>query len=205
MSGKRLVEDIDELLPWYVTGTLNEAETDDLRARLDAHPDAGRLLESETALSRQLAGDIAEVDELLARQSDSFERLRERLHETDLRTRAPHRTNVSLRTCAAAAAICLVAAVATSPWFDSNRSAGSFTTLTETTRVTGPTIQVAVAAGTSTARVRQLIENVDGAIVSGPSPHNVYLIALPQGSDLVAIEARLRRSAEVSFVATAAD
>lgn len=202
MSRKRLDDDIDELLPWYVTGTLNEAETDALRARLDAHPDAARLLDSESALSRHVAADIAEVDELLTRRSESFEQLRERLRETDQHTKSPRRTFVSLRTCAAATAICLVAAVATAPWFDSSQSAGSFTTLTETTPATGPTIQLAVASRTSTARVQQLIDEVHGAIVSGPSPHNVYLIALPQGADVVAIEARLRRHAEVTFVAT---
>jgi anti-sigma factor RsiW len=205
MSSNRLDDDIDELLPWYVTGTLNETETDALRTRLAAHPDAARLLQSETTLSRQVAGDIAEVDELLARQSESFEQLRERLRETDQRTKGRKLTFVSLRTCAAAAAICVVAAVATTPWFDSNQSAGAFTTLTETTPATDPTVQLAVTANTSTARVQQLIDAVHGDIVSGPSPHNVYLIALPQGSDVVAIEARLRQNAEVTFVATGSD
>jgi len=51
--------------------------------------------------------------------------------------------------------------------------------------------------------VRRLVAQMEGTVVAGPSPHNVYLIAPRTGSDLATEVAWLRRQPGVSFVGPA--
>jgi anti-sigma-K factor RskA len=198
MNDKERHDQLDELLPWYVTGSLNEADTDDVEAALASHANATALVNEETALSRRIARANAGVDDVLARQSDAFEQLRQRLHQPAEREQGtPLRTSGWRQVCAATLSVLVVTLVATSPWLAPSQPAGSFTTLTESTA--SGVVQLAVAAGVTPAQVQRLLAQLHGSVVSGPTRHNVYLIALPAGSDV----AWLRQQPGVSFVGPA--
>ena len=201
MKDKQRPDSLDELLPWYVTGTLNEADTDAVEAALAARANAAALVNDEAELSRRIAGAHIGLDGVLARQSDAFERLRERLHQPTEPAPAPAEHTARGRMWAAALSMLLVVTVATAPWLTPEQPAGSFTTLTGSSA--SGSVQLVVTAEVAPAQVRHLAERIDATVVAGPTPHNVYLIALRPGSDTAQVAAWLRKQPGVSFVGPA--
>jgi anti-sigma factor RsiW len=204
MSNKQLHDEVDKLLPWYVTGTLNEADTDRVDAALAARADAAALLNQETALSRRIAGEATDIDAVLARQPAAFEQLRQRLNRpTEPGISGGRQLSRWRQGCTAVLSLLVIGAVATSPWLAPAQPTGSYATLTQSAG--GGAIQLVVTPGVSQTQVHQLIARLGGSIVSGPTPHNVYLIAVPEGSDIETAMQWLRNQPGVSFATPVVD
>ncbi len=201
MSDKQSSHDVETLLPWYATGTLNENETDRVAAELESLPNGATLLRDEVRLSRRIARDTSGVAGLLDRQAAAYEQLRaqvlaapDSVANERIRSRGPSRRWM------AALSISLIVSAAALAWLMPGGDTARYSTLTNSTDPTaGIAVQVAVTSAATPAQIRQLANRLNASIVSGPSRHNVYVIALPNDADLARDLAWLRTQSEVTF------
>jgi hypothetical protein len=201
MNETPLPKDVDKLLPWYVNGTLNEAETDRVAAALDTTQNGRKLLDTEVALSQRFAETPPALDQVLRQQDHSYESLRSRLTVAPgrVRDRRPDRRSTRRPRLFAALSIGVVAAVVAISWWSAPLPK-EYTTLSETPAPgAAVVIQVAVKANVTRQQTQNLADHLHASIVSGPSPRNVYQIALPTRSEAAADLQWLRNQPEVAF------
>ncbi len=203
MNDKPLPDDLEELLPWYVLGTLSEAETDQVAAALAARADGSRLVEAEVALSQRLAEAPSQLDEVLGRRPQAYEFLRAAVARAPVPTpdQSANRRHAGTAWWISAASMFVIAASASiGLWSAGVRYTGEYATLTNAeTASSAVIVQVAAAAGVMPQQVGELAKHLHASIVSGPSPRNVYRFALPVRSEPVADLAWLRHQPEVAF------
>jgi hypothetical protein len=203
MNEKPLPKDVEELLPWYVKGTLNEAETDRVAAVLETTGNGAKVLDSEVALSQRFAETPPELDQILKERDRSYESLRSRLTVAPGRVsqRRPDRRSARSRGLFAALSIGVLAAVAAISWWSAPLpQINEYTTLSEN-QAPGfaVVVQVAVRADVTREQTQKLADHLHASIVSGPSPRNVYRFALPTRSEAAADLQWLRSQPEVAF------
>ena len=185
--------DIAVLLPWYVNGTLNEAEM----ATVQRH--IATCAECREAVRREVngvcwtptAGDDHRLAVLNARRDQAFEALQTRIggavSDTDgsiSGTARPRSRRIAVRWLPALAAV-LVAALA-GPMLWTGRVAEPTMFDLRTTRISAesPVLQIVFRDGTSAEDI-ELVIRTSGTVLAGPTPHGIYRIALstedPQG------------------------
>ena len=217
-------EDIEALLPWYANGTLTPNETTTVEQHL-AHCAACR---QELAQCQALAKAIHQehqmedwqpapdgFDRLLA-QIDPMERksasaatrrptLLEHLRNWLGTTPNPVRWTLGLESMAVAALLLMVALPGTRPLSD-------YETLSDAAHwpsTTGPRLRVVFADATTVKEIQNLLQEIDGGIITGPTALGVYTIALPKSeptAHLVAdVVGKLRARPQVRLVETLND
>jgi hypothetical protein len=72
MAKRRDGAQIEALMPWYVNGSLGEAETDKVNAALEGSDAMKKLLEVEVALARRLQQDPPRFAEVMRCKSRTF-------------------------------------------------------------------------------------------------------------------------------------
>ncbi len=185
-------DEIEALLPWYANGTLTVAETATVEQHLSHCPACRADLEQCRALATAVQRNeeswqpapggfdrlMAEIDRLEAKPTPAkasapalFRRLLDWLGATP----NPVRWTLALESMAVAALLLVVAV----PML---RIAPEYETLssgTEQPATKGPRLRVVFADTATVGDIRQLLRDIDGNIVAGPTALGVYTVALP--------------------------
>lgn len=181
-------EEVLELLPWFVNGTLNEREhsmvNDHLLGCSECNREVKALLES--------AKLFRSSPELSA---DSFPRARsEFLRQLNGRRKATWSRRWIIP--ATMAACLLIAVVLIGPL---SRREDSFETLGSTQSSSGQVIQLVFQPDTLEKSIRSLVLGDQGRFISGPTAQGVYRLEVPLDRDPQRVLQRLRNHPDVQF------
>jgi anti-sigma factor RsiW len=186
-------EEFEELLPWYATGALEPDEARAVEEHLARSPDARAELAKFRVLHEVVQDTSGEpefnpglVNDALAR-IDAYERERAERAEGRglvgwLRSRllpAWEGTPTLARAALGAQLALMIALGGALLLPDGER----FTTVGGGARAEQARIAVGFGGAVSEAELRQLVKDLDGAIVAGPSALGLYTIELPLAAD----------------------
>ena len=217
---RREHQDVWELLPWHVNGTLEDAEA----AKVDRHLDCCLTCRSELARQRDLARHIRDSDAIDGVLEASLAKMHTRIAEHEHGSRrgaAPRRLvdrwlSAALRPFrdsprfvrglvavqAVAIAVMVTALSLTTPVLTPD--SGPYGTLARESGLPegGALLRVIFSPTAEERAMRDLLAAGDLRIVDGPSPTGIYTLSVPIGAgDTVNAElARLQSSALVDFV-----
>ncbi len=185
-------DEIEALLPWYANGTLTPAETAAVEHHLAHCPACRDDLEQCRALATTVQSNeegwqpapggfdrlMAEIDRLEATPAPAktsspalFQRFLDWLGATP----NPVRWTLALESMAVAALLLVVAV-------PMPRTTPEYETLSSDTAqpaATGPRLRVVFADSATAGDIRQLLRDIDGNIIAGPTALGVYTVALP--------------------------
>lgn len=177
---------VTQLIPWYVNGSLNEAEMATVEAHLEACADCRRAVRTDVAEARQLHTglDDARIDALTARRGREFDILRGRLNRAAPRRRpgAPNRWVPAI------AALLVIGAVLPAVWLAP--APAVYQLRTSQAPGEAPVLQLVFRDGTSSEDIDLLIRT-SGTLIGRPSTGGVYRVALAS-DDPAALLARIR-------------
>jgi hypothetical protein len=175
-----------ELLPWYVNGTLEGAEHDEVRRALRSSLTLGREHDRLVRLLVLMRLDDAEQ----AATGRAFERL-----VTRIQRRRPWQRPAAWQAAAAALAV-----VGLALWWQVELPSGPRRFETLTTAETGAASLRVLFAPDVEAHARDALLAAHGlAIRAPPTPEGVYTLVLPENADARAIADALRADPRVAF------
>lgn len=212
----------EELLPWFVAGTLSDEETRAVQAFIDsgeiAATDVDELAlfaetvsekaEDEPDYNQQILRNVmAQLDDVpqeapeepvIVRETTAAESkgLLARISEAIGWQQTP--TFSKLAMSAQFAAVLALALVAAMPGEDIADSA--YATVSGTAAAANADLSVAFANGVTEADLRALLLDRDARIVDGPNSLGMYGVALPEGADVAAMQQTLQASPLTTFV-----
>jgi anti-sigma factor RsiW len=199
-------DEVSGLLPWYVNGTLRDAD----RQRVDAHlQDCARCREDlrlEARIHAELSTDAA----VAYMPSASLKRLNARLDAlpsggiapASLRTAPPDRWWVARRYSIAAsvAALCLTLGLAAAEqWRESHARAAYYTVTTPAAPVPNAVIRAVFSPQMSVSELQGILDEAQLHIVGGPSDAGVYSLAPTSERNPAEAMALLRAHPTVRF------
>jgi hypothetical protein len=177
----------NELLPWYVNGTLAADQVQEIEEHLGECEACRRELER----CRALAALYEDVEDLApAAHPARIARLWARAEETPPR---PSRSPWRWIALGQAAAIVVLLALALrelpeEPVAGPAEPAPVFRTLgdaeLEVPRLTAPTFRVVFAPDTPEETMRRILRSLEAEIVAGPSPLGVYTVSVPRSDEM---------------------
>lgn len=215
-------QDAWELIPWYVNGTLEDADAGGFQAHLERCPLCRREVELNQGLAVAVrdAGELPSAEAGLARVLERLDR--EPVEEPPVPT--PRRGAGRLlpgwwsasppparRALAAGLAAVLLLAVALGAVLlgpvggPEAAPPASFRTLSQprpdTTAVDadGFRVRLVFSPSATEPQLRRLLLADDGRLVDGPSPAGVYTAAFPAGADRQSVLRRLRATPQVEL------
>lgn len=185
-------EEIEALLPWYANGTLTPAETATVEQHLAQCPACRAELKQCHALATAVRDNaeswqpapggfdrlMAEIDRLEPKPTPAKTRsppLFQRILDWLGATPNPVRWTLALESMAVAALLLVVAV-------PMPRTTPEYETLSSDTAqpaATGPRLRVVFADSATAGDIRQLLRDIDGNIIAGPTALGVYTVALP--------------------------
>lgn len=187
-----------ELLPWYVNGTLPEAEKQTLETHLGECLPCRAALRDEQRLERL----VRDHDDLPLGHAHGVGKLMARI---DGRASSPMhprpRLGFGLALGAAVVAAAAIGLGLLSPWLpgaDERANGEAFTTLSndaapgDTAAATGARLDIVFAAGSADSDIEALLRSIDARVLDGPSELGRYTIGVA-ASDPDAIEALIER------------
>jgi len=192
-----------ELLPWYVNGTLDGAEREEVQRALRSSLTCRLEYERLGRMQAVMQGDDAEH----AAADRGFERLMARIHASAPRREAagapPWR---GLRFAQAAAAIALASGAAWWGFQQAGREPGAFETLTveEPAASQAPQLRLVFARDVPGPARAAMLAELGLRLSAPPTADGIYTLALPEGADARAMAERLRADPRIAFVATPA-
>jgi anti-sigma factor RsiW len=203
-------DEIWELIPWYVNGTLSDEEARAVEERCKS----SELFRAEVANQKQVASGVQELDPLDAQVERNWAAMRARIaaeQTTQSRAAAPSGLSawfgrlfgsvggLSLAAGLAAAAVVLVLNVPQGP--QTPQSDDGFETLTSSPgAIDAPTIQFQIAEGVEPTALAAVLAQHGLTLLGEPSETGVYTAKAPEG-DLQALAAALLDAPEIMFAA----
>jgi hypothetical protein len=201
-----------ELLPWFVNDTLRGPDRD----LVERHLDTCLACRSELKTQRALAALVREQPTISWSAEQEFDRLAPRLDGPDpsrsLEERSwvlPwwHSVTSIPRTLRVGGAVALAAAIAVLVWVGLDMrdvvEPARFTTLTQDSESESLLVDIVFTAGVSEAEMRDLLQEIDGTIVAGPSAIGRYTVRIGDAnldaSRRSALLARLTADRRVRF------
>jgi len=196
-------ERFEELLPWYVNGTLGEADRAWFEQHLAEHPEAREELAWHQALQAQVRQDVPAVAHTVG--------LARTLHliRGDRPTLAERVTgffaSLGMRPGLALAGVALMAVQGgliyqLLPPADDDTV--PIRTVNPTPGTTGPLLTLHFAPGAREVDIRLALVAVQGNLTAGPSPQGDYTVQVPPGTEAASVE-QLQSNRAVSSVALA--
>ena len=179
-------EQVDELLPWFVNGTLPAAELDFINSHLES---CGTCKEAVTC-ELELAQQFSALDTIPV---PAFAGVRERLRKQPSRR---VRVQGWLPALALAASLLVVAVLVPTVTI---RDMGEYRGLTVSPGDERHVVQVVFAPETTERELRALLLDGEVTLIDGPSVRGVYRIAIPVGTDAALYASRLAVHPAVRF------
>lgn len=165
--------DIEQLLPWYVNGTLDETE----RARVESHLADNPAARAEVARLQTLAQHVKQdAAEVPSPGEFGLNRLLKAVKEEESQT-APARTNW-WRQAAAVAALLVIVVQAGVIY----QQVGAPTDIQPLGAVEAPSLRIMVDDEVTIGAVGEALRSMRAEIVSGPSALGLYTVS-PVGDD----------------------
>jgi hypothetical protein len=191
-----------ELLPWYVNGTLDGAEREEVQRALRSSLTCRLEYERLSRMQAVMQGDDAEQ----AATDRGFERLMARIHASAPRrdaAGAPPRRSLWF---AQAAALALAAGAAWWGFQQVGRGPGAYETLTvEPPAASQATrLRIVFARDVPESTRAAMLSELGLRLSAPPTADGIYTLALPDGADARAMAERLRADPRIAFVATPA-
>ncbi|HEY8521883.1 MAG TPA: zf-HC2 domain-containing protein [Gammaproteobacteria bacterium] len=187
-------EDVIELLPWLVNGTLSDAE----RERVERHVRSCLPCRAARRTEQRLAALVQAQPTVRLSAERGFEELLAQVEQPAPR----RRLGVAPRHAALLAAGVAAAAVIAWVGLPDAGDRGEFATLTTHARADARRLDVIFAPDASEADVRGLLREIGGTIVAGPTELGRYTVQLDgDARDVDAAIARLRADERVRFAA----
>ncbi len=177
-----------ELLPWYVNGTLQGDELEDVRLALRSSLVLRREHERLARIQRLMQEDDAEH----VATDRSYERLMSRIQR-----RRRWQSPVFWQ-----AAALLVVASGLGLWWNAAPTPPPFETLTTPDFAAAPSLRVVFAADVSDEVRRALLAEHGLTVDAPPTAEGVYTLVLPAAADARAIADALRADPRVTFAST---
>lgn len=180
-----------ELIPWLVNGTLQDAE----RTALERHVHDCLPCRAELKQQRALAALVAEQSDVHLAPAAGFDAL---MRRADTRAGPPLSRHFAV---AAAVAIAMLGGAALFVYLPTDPAEPAFTTLASSGD--GARVDVVFAANVTEAQMRAVVHDIGGSIVAGPSDVGRYTIELTDTESspdaLERVLASLREDVRVRF------
>ena len=196
-------EEVWDLIPWYVNGTLSDADI----AKVEAHARTCIAISEEIERQTVLAQEVVKTDPFDVPLQRSWENLRAQV-DADLQARTPvtpkrgwfeamqGRGKGMLGGLAIAClALALVAVQFDGPGQD------DFVTLTSESASDAPTIRFQPASDLTQAQLTELLGPLGVVTVTGPSAAGIYSATLAEGADVAAVSAAMMAQDQIIFAA----
>lgn len=184
-------DQITELIPWYVNGTLDEREMDEVSEHVAQCTECTDEIRREVQLARALRSEPTGLDALLARQGDNLRQLQARIHRPGNRWRRGTRLMIRQPPLLAACAVLLVLGIGAGLLLAGAPQRSGYELLTNPPVSGAPVVQVIFHAEAREQDLRALLLDSGGRMLGNPSARGVYRIALPADSDAVVYARRL--------------
>lgn len=181
-------QDVEELLPWYVTGRVTREEARGVEAALKTMPDLAAKL---AAVQREREAVARGSEAVEPPPPENLQRLLRQVEKTR-QARVPKMDAAASGTDwlnavfgrrivwqAAFAAACVVIAFLGVRLYDPATSPGFGTAAGITGAEAGANLVVTFQPTAPNADVSALLESLDAVIVDGPKPGNAYVLRLP--------------------------
>ena len=194
----------NELLPWYVNGTLGDADRAWVEQHLAAHPQAQEELDWYRSLQTQVRQDVPAVPQTigLARTLQ--------LIRGDRPTWAERMTgffaSLGMRPTMALAGVALMAVQAGVIFNLMQPGADDIAQIRALGPVridTGPLLKLQFAPGSREVDIRLALVSVQGNLAAGPGPQGDYFVRVPAGTEAASVD-QLKANATVRSVTLAA-
>jgi anti-sigma-K factor RskA len=182
-------QDVEELLPWYVTGRVSREEAKRIEAALKTNPDLADKL-SQAQREREAVARAAEAvepapPETLQRLLQQVETTRQRrVPRIDDRRETSGRLKAIMGRSAvwqAAFAAACVAIVALGARMYNPPVPGEMGLSTSVTDAGSSALLVTFQPEAKAGDIAALLESVNATIVSGPKPGDAYVVQIPAG------------------------
>ena len=185
--GNDVQREIEELLPFYLNGSLSGGE----HARIEAALKADEGLRQQLEFLSAISGAVRSDDPASAAPGDlGLARLRR-----DIGRQQPGRSALRSVSALAAAFILGVGVMALWPSLDRGPEDAIYE------QAGGPVAKgaliVAFRPGATAEQISTLLLSVDGVIVDGPSAIGLYRVDLPEGADAGTVVGRLLAAGEI--------
>ncbi len=159
----------DELLSWYVNGTLEGPE----RARVEKHLESCRRCRDEAAWLARLREQIKAEGGADAPGELGLRRLMRQVRGSEAKPRARRLQWWQPALAAAVVVIVIQSVLLVKPWQEAETGIVPLGM-----QVSGAVVQVEFAPTATEAQIREVLQAVDGIIVDGPGALGVYRIRL---------------------------
>lgn len=188
-------KEIEELLPFYVNGTLNDAETARVEEKLAHDPDLQKELEFLRALHRNIKNTDIEQNapgELgLKRLQKS---IRDEAAQSNMRPSAARQPSSRWRIAAIAACalLFLQTAVTLPMWKDNDiltAASGTFSTVPA-----GQIVEITFVPTAREENIRALLLSIDATIIEGPSALGLYKLSIAKDIDGAVLKLKSRKN-----------
>ena len=184
--GNDVQREIEELLPFYLNGSL----TGDEHSRVEAALAGNEGLRQQLEFLRAISGAVRSDDPAFAAPGDlGLARLRREIG------RQPGRS--TLRSVAALAAAFVLGVGVMALWPSLDRAPEDATYEQAGGPVAKGALIVAFRPGATAEQISTLLLSVDGVIVDGPSAIGLYRVDLPEGADAGSVVRRLLAAGEI--------
>ena len=185
--GNDVQREIEELLPFYLNGSLSGDE----HARVEAALKADEGLRQQLEFLSAISGAVQSDGPASAAPGDlGLARLRR-----DIGRQPPGRS--ALRSVAALAAAFILGVGVMALWPSFDRAPEDATYEQASGPVAKGALIVAFRPGATAEQISTLLLSVDGVIVDGPSAIGLYRVDLPEGADAGTVVGRLLAAGEI--------
>jgi anti-sigma-K factor RskA len=178
---------IEELLPWYVNGSLDERETDEVSEAIERSDELKAMLEREITVSQRFRNTPSEYASVMRREGRAYDALLERIgpeHPSPARGQAPGARSARFQrrvSLAAAGAAVIVLMATMGVWMRDVGPERPYRTLTSPAAVNGEVkhVEVVVSSDAGAAAVAAMLRDTQGTLVRSPVGDDVYRIVVP--------------------------
>ncbi len=187
-------QEVLELIPWYVNGTLAEREMDQVSGHVASCAACAEVVKQEVSMAQLVRAQPARLEELLVRRDQAFAQLQNSLPSSSARSSAP-----ATRWYRPALAASVVAVAAISFFVGRASLEPTFELMTNNASHQGYVVQLIFHPQTSEQDIRNLLADGGVDLLGSPSPKGVYRIGLPPNVDARAYATRLKEHPAVRW------
>ena len=219
-------QEAQELLPWFVAGTLNEDESRAVQAFIDSGEISNTELNELTlfadtvrtqsehepaynpAILNKVLDQLDEVPQseapepLIVQETTAQEGLFEKLRKIFQWDATPRMAKLAI--AGQFAAVLALAVMIGSPDSTDTDELGGNQYQTVSGAAIAADLLVGFAPGTSEAQMRELLMDMDAQITGGPNSIGIYSISLPAGVDVAQIQTEFGQNSAIIYVQPAA-